>query len=94
MCVSWQHVYRLNLIPAYLKLKYLIRTNLPLLNKAMPRYHYKKLPFMVMPMLPLCHPWLANIDTELAMINRFQQFRKTAAAITTRMKVKNNFFFW
>ena len=48
----------LNSITTHIKLNHLVCTDLSLLYQAMTGNYYKKLPFAVMPMLPLGYTWL------------------------------------
>ena len=48
-----QHVHRLDAIPAHFKFDHFIRADLPLPNQAMTGHHDEKIPFAVVPVLPL-----------------------------------------
>lgn len=53
MGVPRQHMYRLDLFAAYLKLQHFVCANLPLLNQAMAANHNEELPLAVVPVLSL-----------------------------------------
>ena len=70
--VARQHVDRLDLLSADLKLQHLIRPDLPFLNQGVTGDDDEELPLAVVPVLPLRDPGLRDIDAELSVIHGLQ----------------------
>ena len=81
---------RLNSITTHIKLNHLVCTDLSLLYQAMTGNYYKKLPFAVMPMLPLGYTWLRDINTHLSTIRQTKQFRETTTLIHVHLQGKSH----
>lgn len=76
--IAWEHYDALNLVAANLEFEYLriavfvqlvrprvFRTHL---NQPVAFDHDELFPFAVMPMLPLCDPWFADVDADLSTV--------------------------
>ena len=72
MRIPRQHVHRLNLLSADLKLQHFIRPDLSLLNQAVTGDNDKEFPLAVVPVLALRDPGLRDIDAELSVIQGLQ----------------------
>ena len=77
--LSRQHLYRLDAIPAHFKFDHFIRADLPLPNQAMTGHHDEKLPFAIVPVLPLRDARLGNVHAELTVVCGLQPFRKASS---------------
>lgn len=81
MRVAREHVYGLDFVAGDLEVQDLVRIDAALLDERAAGDHDKELPFGVMPMLPLGHPGIGDIDTELAIAKGLDKLRERAACI-------------
>lgn len=91
---SRNHINRLDLIPTYFKFHHFAGINIPFLDQAMPCHNNKKLPFAVVPMLPLRNPRFADINGNLSTILCMHKFRKGASIIHIHFLRICELFFW
>ena len=91
---SRNHIDRLDLLSAYLKLHHFSGINISFLNQSMSCHNNKKLPFAVVPMLPLGDPRLTDIDRNLSTILCMHKLRKRTAIIHIHFQRICELFFW
>ena len=90
MRVSRQHVNRLDLLTADLKLDDLVGADLPLLNEPVARDHNKELPLAVVPVLPFGDARLRDIHAELVVVQGLQKLGERASLIAVHLQVKGH----
>ena len=93
MRIAREHVDAFYLFPTHLKLQHLIRTYLALLYQTMSAHHNEKLPFRIMPVLPLRDARLRDIDTHLTTVQRMHQLREGTAVIHIHLQRERDFLF-
>ena len=69
------HINCFNLISADFKLCRFTCMDIPFLNQSMPGHNNEQLPLGIMPVLPLCDPRFADIDTDLPAVSYMYQLR-------------------
>ena len=91
--VAREHMDGLDPVPAHLELQHFLRADLPLLNETVARHHDEELPLAVVPVLALGDAGLGDVHGKLAVIDRFQEFRKAASRIAVHLQIKGDLFF-
>ena len=91
MGIAGQHMYRLDMFAANLKVEHFIGTHLPLLDEPVAADHHEELPLGMVPMLAFGDAGLGDVHTHLPTFVAAKQLRKGATVIHVHFQGKGRF---
>ena len=90
--VAREHVNGLDGVAGDLEVQDLAGVDAAFLDEGAAGDHDEELPFGVVPMLPLGHPRIGDIDTELAVAEGLDEFREGTARIDIGLQREGDLF--